>query len=191
MSRPECRTSPALALAIGILATGCGKSNLVTSSGQGAASRPEALRPPPAPQPETAGVSTLTPVVIPLKLTPARAGAFARAVNLVPLDIPGSHTAPRSPSLQSRREEADGECDRTAILPVGGGRSSKLERGSELETESVSSSVIVMSSPQAARADLAYADSHAGLACYTRLLRRKLGKNRPVRFTSTGSVLRR
>ena len=172
MSRPERAASLALALALGTLGAGCGKSNLVTR-GTGDAARAGAL--PSRPGPAAAGAGAQAPVAIPLKLTPARAGAFARAVDLVAVDIPGSQRSPRSPSLESQKEEAASECSRVSRSPVGGGRSAKLDRGGELETESISSSVIVMLSASAARADLAYADSRAGLACYTALLRRKLG----------------
>ena len=172
MSRPERLSSLALALAIGTLVMGCGKSNLVTHGAEASAPRPGALPPLRAHRPAP-GVSTLAPVAIPLKLTPERASAFARAVDLVPLDIPGSHTAPRSPKIESPREEAT-DCSHASQAPIGGGRSAKLDRGSELESESISSSVVVMPSEQTARADLAYANSATGLACYTRLLRRKL-----------------
>lgn len=165
----------ALALTVAALGTGCGKSDLVAGPPHVSTTPPGALSSPRAHRPETAGRDALAPVAIPLKLTAERASAFARAVNLIPVDIPGSHVTPRSPTVESQREaEAAGECSHTKDLPIGEGRSAKLDRGVELEAESISSSVVVMSSVQAARADLAYADSEAGLACYAGLLRRKL-----------------
>ena len=174
MSRPERVPLLAVTLAAVAISSGCGKSNLLAGATRGSPPPTAALSSPRAPRPETAGRDALAPVAIPLKLTAARASAFARAVNLLPVDIPGSHIAPRSPTVESQREEAAGECSHAKELPIGGGRSAKLDRGGELEAESISSSVVVMSSVQAARADLAYADSQAGLACYTALLRRKL-----------------
>jgi len=168
VSRPERAARLVLALAVGSLASGCGKGNLVSGAPERTTHR--AVGHPRA----GTGAAAPTPVSIPLKLTAARAEAFARAVNLIPVDVPGSHRSARSPSLQSQKEEVAGECADSPAAAVGGGRSAKLDRGSELETESVSSSVVVMGSAAAARRDLAYADSRAGLACYTELLRRRL-----------------
>jgi len=171
VSRPEPRRllPLALALAASALAVGCGKSNLVDRATASSSAHPAtpAASPSPAPAPET--------VPLPLKLTAARASAFARAVNLTEVDVPGSHRAPRTASLENRQEET-AECRHGETPAIGGGRSAKLERGLEIDAESISSSVIVMPSPQAARTDLAYAESRAGLACYAMLVGRKLGR---------------
>lgn len=149
-----------------MLAVACGKSDLVRGSAR--ESTQASTTPPHPPAPRSAPV-----VAIPLKLTPARAATFAKAVNLLPVDVPGSHRTPRSPDLESQREEAT-DCGGSEALTIGGGRSAKLDRGAELTSESISSSVIVMRTPRAAKADLGYAESPAGLACYGRILRRKL-----------------
>jgi hypothetical protein len=169
VSRPERTAGLALALALVALSAGCGKSNLVRAGGERRASQPVASG-----HPAKAGIAPL-PVPIPVRLTFARAGAFARAVNLTALDVPGSHRTPRTRSPESQQEESTG-CSTGAAQPVGGGRSATLDRGRELETESISSSVIVLPSAAAARADLAYADSRAGLACSRALLRHKLAR---------------
>ena len=166
MSPPERRATLALALAVAMLA-GCGKANLPSGVPAGAARIPAARSGRPARAPVPARVA------VPLRLTAARASDFARAVNLRAVDVPGARPGPRSAESQEGRQEA-AICSHGEALPVGGGRSAKLERGSGLEAESISSSVVVMPSVRAARADLAYADSRPGLACFTRVIRRKL-----------------
>jgi hypothetical protein len=165
--RPERASIPAALLAIAAVMSGCGKSDLVRQNGQAPAHL--------ATRPAHAPLRAVTPVVvaIPLELTAARAGEFAKGVNLQPVDVPGSHRTPRSANLESQQEEAT-DCGGSEAQTVGGGRSAKLDRGSELNSESISSSVIVLRSTRAAKADLAYAESPAGLACYGKILRRKL-----------------
>ncbi len=173
VSRPERALRVAVAL-LAALAVGCGKSNLIhdgtTSASTAADSSPSHTKTP-AP----------APVAVPLKLTAARAALFAQAVNLSPVDVPGSRRAPLTPSIESRQEE-NLQCSHAEGQAIGGGRSQRLDRGHQLEAESISSSVIVMSSEKAARTDLAYAESPAGLHCYTKLLSHKLERE------STSSV---
>jgi hypothetical protein len=164
---PERTVTLAAALAAGVLSAGCGKGDLV-GPGQDPNAPAHSAR---APAPTRAVPPAA--VAIPLKLTAARAGDFAKGVNLVPEDVPGSRRTPRSPNLESQKEEAN-DCGGSEAQTVGGGRSAKLDRGAELNSESISSSVIVLRSTRAARADLAYAESPAGLSCYGRILRRKL-----------------
>ena len=166
MSRPEHGAGLLAALVLAASAAGCGKSDLVHERDAHRAAAPASAG-------HVAARPRQAPVPVPLRLSFARAGAFARAVNLSAVDFPGSHLTPRNASLENQQEEAPG-CSHGAALPLGGGRSPKLERGSALETESISSSVIVMPSAGAARSDLAYTDSSAGLACYSKLLSRKL-----------------
>jgi hypothetical protein len=161
---------------LAVVATGCGKSNLPHGPSASVRAPGAHARPARAPKPAAPSV-----VAVPLKLTPARAAAFARAVNLTALDVPGSHRAPPTPSVETRQEESQ-QCGQGEARAVGGGRSARLERGSELEAESISSSVIVLASAAAAQTDLAYAESPAGLRCYTKLLSRKLARE------STASV---
>ncbi len=169
MSRPERASLRALAL-LAVVAAGCGKSNLIQGPSASVKAPPGGhAGPARAPKPPAPAA-----VAIPLKLTPARAAAFARAVNLTALDVPGSHRAPPTPSLENGQEES--QCGQGEAQAVGGGRSERLERGSALEAESISSTVIVLASAAAAQSDLAYAESPAGLRCYTKLLSRKLAR---------------
>ncbi len=181
MFRPERAFALATALAAGIFGAGCGKSDLVRQGGHASTEAHSSLTP---------GALRAGPpavVAIPLRLTAARAGKFARGVNLVPVDVPGSHRTPRSPNLESQKEEA-AECGASEAQAIGGGRSAKLDRGAELNSESISSSVIVLRSTRAARADLAFAESAAGLACYGKILRKKLAGESTSRL-SVGHVV--
>jgi hypothetical protein len=167
MSLPERAAAIAVVVTVGALAAGCGKSDLVRHDSGHRTSQDSAHHHLPAHRSEPAAVA------IPLKLTAARASAFAKAVNLLPVDVPGSHITPRSPNLESQKEEAS-QCAGGEAEAIGGGRSGKIHRGSELSSESISSSVIVLPSSRAAQADLAYADSRAGIACYGKILRKSL-----------------
>jgi hypothetical protein len=166
MSRPERAAAIALVVLTGALAAGCGKSNLVRAGeGHSASGGAATLRLPARPSPPLA-------VAIPLKLTAARASAFAKAVDLLPVDFPGSRRTQRGPNQENGQKEA--ECAGGGPQAIGGGRSAKLDRGADLTSESISSSVLVLPSARAAQADLAYTDSREGLDCYAKLLRRKL-----------------
>ncbi len=181
MSRPE-RAFPAALALLALLAGGCGKSNLVHGGQSSTASEPVHLPSTRRPKPVAPAV-----VAIPLKLTAARADAFARAVNLRAVDVTGSRRSSRTASAEDRQEEKE-QCSRAEAQAIGGGRSDRLDRGGELEAESISSSVIVMPSPRAAQADLAYSESAAGLRCYTKLLSRKLARESTANVT-IGRVL--
>ncbi len=167
MFRPERAFVLAAVAAAGVFGAGCGKSDLVRQGET--ASTPAQRTPAHAPAPAAPPAA----VAVPLKLTAASAGEFAKGVNLLPVDVLGSHRTPRSANLESQKEEA-GDCGGNEAQTIGGGRSAKLDRGAELNTESISSSVIVMRSARAAQADLSYAESPAGLACYGKILRKKL-----------------
>jgi hypothetical protein len=171
VSRPRLARTAALGLGAALALAGCGKSNLPHPGAAASASEARAAdraKATPAP-----AASPPVPVAIPLKLTAVRAAAFAQAVNLQAVDVPGSHRSKRVATIESRQEENE-QCSHDESAAIGGGRSERLERGSELEAETISSSVIVMRTPSAARTDLAYAESTAGLKCYTMLLARKL-----------------
>lgn len=173
---------PAALVLLSVLGAGCGKSNLVQGGHASSASRaPDQPRGGPSAKPVAPAVA------IPLKLTPARADAFARAVNLKPVDVTGSHRSNRPPSAEDRQEEKE-QCSHAEAQAIGGGRSPRLDRGSQLEAESISSSVVVLPSAKAARADLAYDESTAGLHCYSKLLGRKLARESNA-SVSIGRVL--
>lgn len=144
-----------LALALG----GCGKSDL-PMPGQIVA------------VPVHYAASSDAPVRVPRPLDAALALKFANAVNLKLSDVIGASVEPRS-SNPADEEEA-GKCGAGGSAPLGGGRSPKLDRGKGLEHETISSSVVVLSSEQTARADFSYASSKAGLECYGNVLRKNL-----------------
>jgi hypothetical protein len=146
-----------LALALG----GCGKSDLPAPG--------EIVS---VPVHHAAAASSDAPVRVPLPLDAALALKFADAVNLKLSDVIGASVEPRS-SNPADEEEA-GKCGAGGSAPLGGGRSPKLDRGKGLEHETISSSVVVLSSERAARADFSYASSKAGLQCYGSVLRKNL-----------------
>lgn len=112
-------------------------------------------------------------VAVPLALTAARAGGFARAVTLHRADLPGSSPSARSQTPPSREREAQ-NCGPDAPRAIGGARSPDFQRGAGLDRESISSGVDVLSGARAVRSDLAYAASRAGLACYSKVLGKSL-----------------
>jgi hypothetical protein len=111
-------------------------------------------------------------VRIPLALNASRATRFANAVNLKLADLIGASIEPRSSSPEDEQEA--GKCGSGDSIPLGGGRSPKLDRGTGLEHEMISSSVVVLPDERAARADFSYASSKAGLQCYANVLRKSL-----------------
>ncbi|MEA2215548.1 MAG: hypothetical protein QOK19_1109 [Solirubrobacteraceae bacterium] len=166
--------------ALGLLALcGCGKADLHRAPAQhpplpGApglrsATAPQGAPHRPVPAPGAQGEA----VAIPLALTAARASAFARAVSLRRVDLPGAAPSPRSRTPASQEREA-ANCGGRAARAVGGGRSPSFQRGVGLDRESISSAVDVLSSAAEVRRDLAYAASRAGLACYSKVLGKSL-----------------
>ena len=95
------------------------------------------------PPARTPKVPASPPVAVPLALTPARAAAFAHAVELTTADVPGAHETARSATPPSREREA-AQCGGRAAPTIGTGRSPELERGHGLERETISSSVEVL-----------------------------------------------
>lgn len=189
------RRPPALLVAailsLAALTSGCGKSNLVHAphrSGppadaaeargafphhvqRGPTSSPSGS---PGPGARRRGAPpALAPVRLPLPLSAARAARFAAAVNLTLADVIGASVTPRSPEDPEEERQAS-RCGNGDDVALGGGRSPKLDRGSGLEHETISSSVVLLSSVEQAQQDFAYADSPAGLACYGRVLRKSL-----------------
>lgn len=163
LSEPPHSRSCLLALACaGVLLGGCGKSNLQQTSLD---------TPSPAHHRHETKLAS-APKSIPLRLDAARAFLFARAVNLGPADVTGSKVEPRSRDPEAEHEA--GKCGASGSTPVGGASSPKLDRGAGLEHETISSSVVVLSSPKQAKADFAYTSSKAGFACYARFLRKSL-----------------
>ncbi len=166
MSRPSRPRAAGLAAAAAgmVLFAGCGKSNLPAPATTGRAA------------PHAAHATAIAPpeVTVPLTvpLTAARAGAFSRAVELGPADVPGSSAS--APSGATQREREASRCGGKAQAAVGGGRSANLRRGVGLDRESISSSVEVLGSVAAVQGNLAYAESKAGLDCFARVLRASL-----------------
>jgi hypothetical protein len=151
--------------AVAVLAAGCGKSDLASTSASTPA--PAVTAKAAAPAPEAA------PVPVPLPLTPARSAAFARAIQLTTADVPGAHEATRTkPPLAREREAAN--CGGRSTPTVGGARSPELERGRGLDRETISSSVEVLHDAKSVERDLSYAQTKAGLHCYEHVLSRSL-----------------
>jgi hypothetical protein len=111
-------------------------------------------------------------VRIPLALNASRATRFAGAVNLKLADVIGARVEARSSNPEEEQEA--GKCGSGDSVPLGGARSPKLDRGSGLEHETISSSVVVLPDERAARADFSYASSKAGLECYAKVLGKSL-----------------
>src|SRR5690348_15366991 len=107
----------ALVGAFALLAAGCGKADLASTSASTPAPAVTAKATAPAPK------AAVVPV--PLPLTPERSEAFARAVQLTKADVPGAHEATRSkPPLAREREAAN--CGGRSTPTVGGARSPEL-----------------------------------------------------------------
>ncbi len=142
-----------------VLLPGCGKGDLRRST---------AARIPPArPAPATAAAGAPAPG----PLTARRAAAFAAAVNLTAADIPAGEPSRRNP--QSEGEE-EGHCADASAHALGGAQSPLYERGTALTRETIASGVAVLHDQAQARRDLAYANSAAGIACYTKVARHSL-----------------
>ncbi len=157
---------------VALAVAGCGKSDLHRSSAAGSA--PAHVASTPAHRAARAPRARVERVPLPLPLTAARAGAFARAVSLESADVPGSHAvADGRPSPAREREAAS--CGGAPEKALGGGRSPSYERGAGLNRESISSGVSVLSGVKAVQRDLEYAQSKAGVACYTKILGKTLG----------------
>ncbi len=171
MSRPDRiprGNRPATLLLAGLagLALGaCGKSDL---NEQARAISPKVPR-------QSALPTHSGTVRIPLALNASRATRFANEVNLKLADVIGARIEQRTSNPEEEREA--GKCGSGDSVPLGGGRSPKLDRGSGLEHEMISSSVVVLHDERAARADFGYASSRAGLQCYANVLRKSLSGN--------------
>lgn len=165
MSLPERmrRASRPAALALlGLTLGACGKSDLSEQA--------QAISPPLPRHSARPGHSGAVP--IPLALNASRATRFANEVNLELADVIGASIEPRSSNPEEEQEA--GRCGSGNSVPLGDGRSPKLDRGRGLEHEMISSSVVVLPDERAARADLSYASSRAGLQCYANVLRKSL-----------------
>jgi hypothetical protein len=165
MSLPERArraSRPAVLVLLGLTLGACGKSDL-DEQGQ-VLSPPVTHSSAPSAQPGA--------VRVPLALSASRATRFANAVNLELADVIGASVEPRSSNPEEEKEA--GKCGSGDSVPVGGGRSPKLDRGAGLEHEMISSSVVVMPDEHAARADFSYASSKAGLQCYANVLGKSL-----------------
>ncbi len=156
--RAERALTAACAIAAVALA-GCGKANLTTASKRAPFTARHGGNPP----------GSGERVAVPLPLTASRADAFAQAVSLTIGDVPGSHPAARSSAPRGEEQEAEA-CGGRPAKVLGGGRSPELQRGAGLNRESISSGVEVLASAEAVRRDLAYTSSHAGIACYAKVL---------------------
>ena len=155
-------------------AVGCGKSDLAsTTSSTTTKTAPPArvATVPRAPAPPARRRQQAVPV--PLKLTAARAGAFARAVMLTAADVPGAKPVARERTPAAREREA-AQCGGRSAPAIGSGRSPELQRGRGLDRESVSSSVEVLHDAKAVERTLHATPSSAGLGCYERVLARSL-----------------
>ena len=106
------------------------RSTGTTPPGSTTTPAPGATKTPPARAPK---VPASPPVSVPLALTPARAAAFARAVELTTADVPGAHETSRSSTPPSREREA-AQCGGRAAPAIGNGRSPDLERGQRPRT---------------------------------------------------------
>jgi hypothetical protein len=178
------RAWPALAALALLAGAGCGKSNLATTTSAstpvvtvaktpGQPAKPPSSSAPKTPSARAPKVPGSSPVPVPLTLTPARAVAFSRAVQLTSADVPGAHEAPASKTPAAREREA-ARCGGQATPTIGGARSAELQRGHGLERETISSSVAVLQDAHSVERDLAYAATAAGLRCYQSVLTRSL-----------------
>lgn len=175
VGRGRPRGTAAALAALALTACGCGKSNLVrTSASPPAAPVAGTSRQSGAPSGGTPGSGGTGParVPLPLPLTSARAQAFARRVELVPVDLPGAAVTSEEHSSPQAEQEA-ARCGSAATV-LGSGRSPKLHRGAGPAQEDVSSSVEVLASAKMVQSNLAYLRSRAGLACYEKVLRNDL-----------------
>jgi hypothetical protein len=179
-----------LAALASFVAAGCGKSNLATTTTGSTpvvsvarapttrapktpSARAPTTRAPKTPSARAPKVPHTPAVQLPLALTPARAAAFARAVQLTRADVPGAHETSRSGTPAAREREA-ARCGGSAAPTIGGARSPELERGHGLERETIASSVAVLHDAHSVERDLAYSATAAGLKCYRRVLTRSL-----------------
>jgi hypothetical protein len=112
-------------------------------------------------------------VPVPLALTPARAAAFAHAVQLTGSDVPGAQEAPSSKTPTAREREA-AQCGGRPAPPVGSGHSPEFQRGHGLERETISSSVEVLRNARSVEQNLSGSKSAGGLRCYERVLAKSL-----------------
>lgn len=163
------------ALVLAAAAGGCGKGAFSRGASTATATTEARLTPrAPSPRrrPNPRPAHGLT-VPLPLALTSARAEAFARQVTLHRADLPGATVAPKSNTSTAQEREA-ARCGGRQTVALGGGSSPNFHRGAGLNRESISSSVQVLHDPAAVTGDLAYASSHAGLACYAKVLGKSL-----------------
>jgi hypothetical protein len=101
--------------------------------------------------------------------------AFVAAVKLVAADVPGARPQPSSKTPHNEEREASRCGGAARVQTLQKGRSPDLRRGAGLDREGLSSSVEVLASPDAVRRVLAFSQSKAGIACFSRVLRRTLG----------------
>jgi hypothetical protein len=155
------------------VASGCGKSDLPSTTGS-AKTTASAATAPRAPAPPTARHSEPRATVpLPLPLTAARASAFARAVTLTAADVPGAKPVAREATPAAREREA-AQCGGRSAPAIGSERSPELQRGRGLDRESVSSSVEVLHDAKTVERALQATPTSAGLGCYERVLSRSL-----------------
>jgi len=177
-SRPELLScaGAAAALLAAISLSACGKGDLHQAAVEpshaalpgSAAGAPSARAPRPAHRSPPAERVTL-----PLPLTAARATGFAQAVTLHRADLPGAAPSARSETPPTQEREA-AKCGARGTRAIGGGHSPDFQRGAGLDRESISSGVDVLTGAGAVGSDLAYTASHAGLACYSKVLGKSL-----------------
>jgi hypothetical protein len=124
-------------------------------------------------------------VPVPVPLTARTAATFAGAVSLTRADITGG--AAQAPSKSPRRDEQEAaKCGGLSAKAIGGGRSQEFVRGKGLDRENFSSSVEVLSSEASVRRDLEYAESSAGLRCYSRVVGKNLQAEEHARMQLLG-----
>lgn len=147
---------PALAVAA---AAGCGKADYHPS---GTSRAPAAVaRATRSARPQPSG-----------PVSGARAEAFARAVNLVAVDIPGATPSP--PSRHVEKEDTETRRCGGAVSTAGATqvRSPDFMRGKALTSESISSRVTVLANARLARESVSAVERPSWLACYEGVLRR-------------------
>ena len=112
-------------------------------------------------------------------LTKARASAFARSVDLTLADLPGATiSAPAKHPERATNEARSCGGSTGASHELAQVQSPSFVRGAGLTREAISSTVTMLSNAGLAQRSVAPADSRKLLACYTRLVRRRLSGER-------------
>jgi len=157
------------AAGICLLAAGCGRANLLRSSGRKRAAHGALVGSARGRGP----VIEAERVPVPVPLSAALADTFASAVSLRRVDLPGATPSPRSKTPPAEEREA-ARCGSHGAAALGGARSPDYQRGAGLDRESISSAVSVLGDAAAVRGDLEYGASASGLACYAKVLSRSI-----------------